>query len=272
MKKKTRQECGETRYSFEDAKRWAEIFKAEGTLKAVQLICGADYETIRKWFLNHAEELEVSLPRIDLRKGAEVRCSRCKEYKQEDASNFYFFAKDGRFSSACKACTKIRAKERHAAKKDEIVEKQKAYVKDNPEKIRGHKRKSREKNKEREKSKEAQRKKEDPVYKLKRNLRSRLSSALKNKQKRCSAIRDLGCSLELLREHLADKFHPNQLTGEKMTWENYGRWHVDHIFPLFRCQTEEEVRRACHYTNLQPLWASENLTKRARVLDGVKLP
>lgn len=68
----------------------------------------------------------------------------------------------------------------------------------------------------------------DIQHKLKRNLRSRVRSALKNNQKTGSAIKDLGCSVEFLKEYLESKFRPG------MSWDNYGPngWHIDHIKPL----------------------------------------
>jgi hypothetical protein len=66
-----------------------------------------------------------------------------------------------------------------------------------------------------------------------------------------------GCSLEDLMKHLESKF------TEGMTWENYGRWHIDHIRPCasFSLEDPEEQKKCFHWTNLQPLWAIDNLRK-----------
>lgn len=99
----------------------------------------------------------------------------------------------------------------------------------------------------------------DPQYKLASNLRTRVASAIRKfqKGKKGSAVRDLGCSMDELIPHLEALFQEN------MTWENYGKWHVDHILPLFHFDLtdREQFLKACHYTNLQPLWARDNLKK-----------
>ena len=89
------------------------------------------------------------------------------------------------------------------------------------------------------------------------NIRSRLSKALSRKQKTISMSQYLGCSLEELKQHLESKFEPG------MTWDNYGEWHIDHIKPLssFDLTDVEQLMEACRYTNLQPLWAKDNLRK-----------
>lgn len=101
------------------------------------------------------------------------------------------------------------------------------------------------------------REKEDINFKIKNNLRTRLWHAIKNNQKVGSAIEDLGCSIEELKKHLESQFQ------EGMNWGNYGEWHIDHIEALanFDLTNYSELRKACNYSNLQPLWAEDNLKK-----------
>ena len=95
----------------------------------------------------------------------------------------------------------------------------------------------------------------DLEYKLKQRMRSRLGRIKFNNSIR--TIDWLGCSMSELKKHLESKFLPD------MTWINYGKWHIDHIKPLslFNLSNDEELVVACHYTNLQPLWAKDNLVK-----------
>ena len=103
----------------------------------------------------------------------------------------------------------------------------------------------------------------DVNYKLRQIIRIRLNKAIKNNQKRGSAVKDLGCSIEYLKKYLEAQFELG------MTWNNHGDWHIDHIEPLagFNLDNREELLQAVHYTNLQPLWAEENLKKSNKTVD-----
>ena len=94
---------------------------------------------------------------------------------------------------------------------------------------------------------------------LRSNLRTRLYSAINGNQKTGSAVCDLGCTIDELKAYLEVLFRPG------MTWDNWAfdGWHIDHIKPLvsFDLTDREQFLQACHYTNLQPLWAKENLSK-----------
>jgi hypothetical protein len=110
--------------------------------------------------------------------------------------------------------------------------------------------------------------KTDPIYKMKLSLRNRLNMFLKSnnlEKHNISAVKDLGCSIEELKTHLESKFQPG------MSWDNYGTkgWHIDHIKPLalFNLADSNELKKACHYTNLQPLWWQDNLHKGAKYVE-----
>ena len=113
----------------------------------------------------------------------------------------------------------------------------------------------------------AKKMKEDPEYKLRQNLRKRLNCAMKKNTKSGSAVRDLGCSIVEFRIHLESKWQSG------MSWDNYGRkkgvrcWEIDHITPLstFNLEDREQLLKACNYSNLQPLWAKDNLSKGGKV-------
>ena len=112
---------------------------------------------------------------------------------------------------------------------------------------------------------EKSRKKIDAQFKLLKTLRSRLGTAIKsqNAYKNNKTNHLLGCSISFLKNFLESKFK------EGMNWENHGEWHIDHIKPCasFNLLDEEEQKKCFHYTNLQPLWAYENLSKGSKYID-----
>jgi ATP-dependent 26S proteasome regulatory subunit len=103
----------------------------------------------------------------------------------------------------------------------------------------------------------------DPLFKLIKNTRKMVSRyMLGEKSKRTQEI--IGCSYEELKTYIENQF------TEGMSWDNYGMhgWHVDHIKPLAMANSEEEIIVSNHYSNLQPMWALDNLKKGA-TFDGV---
>jgi hypothetical protein len=103
--------------------------------------------------------------------------------------------------------------------------------------------------------------KTDPIFKLIKTQRGRMWAVLKGKRKYKSTIKLLGCSIEECWNHLEQQFKPG------MTRDNYGLWHVDHIIPCasFDFNDPEQQKKCFHYTNLQPLWAEDNLKKGAKL-------
>jgi hypothetical protein len=106
------------------------------------------------------------------------------------------------------------------------------------------------------------RKKNDEVFKLLTGMRSRIwkYTKLLNITKKNTTFEIVGCSPQHLKEYLEKQFVPG------MSWENRTEWNIDHIIPLSSAKTEEELYKLCHYTNLQPLWAEENLKKSNKIL------
>lgn len=100
----------------------------------------------------------------------------------------------------------------------------------------------------------------DPVFRLRHTIRGRISNVLRKNGKPGSAIKLLGCTVPEAKAHIESQFQPG------MSWANWGEWHIDHIRPLaaFDLSDPEQLAEACHFTNLQPLWAVENMRKGAR--------
>ena len=79
-----------------------------------------------------------------------------------------------------------------------------------------------------------------------------------------------GCSKFFILKFIESKFYDHPVTNKKMTWANSNEWHIDHITPLkiLNPKNEEHFMMANHFSNLQPMWADENLKKGANVTPG----
>lgn len=101
----------------------------------------------------------------------------------------------------------------------------------------------------------------DELYKLRQNYRNRVKAFLRHSKistsKRTSEL--LGCNYDTFKSYLEPMFM------DGMNWSNYGDWHIDHIKPLSLATNESELVVLCHYTNLQPLWAKDNLIKGNKI-------
>ncbi len=145
------------------------------------------------------------------------------------------------------------------------------YRNENPDKVQNQRARWYQDNKEYKdkwhKQHTKKRKVQDINFRLACNLRTRLYNALRGNYKTGSAVSDLGCSIEELKCYLESKFET------KMSWENYGSfWEIDHIIPLasFDLTVQKELKKSCHFTNLQPLPVAEN--RRIRKSAAVWIP
>jgi len=176
----------------------------------------------------------------------------------------------------------IIAKQREKIKNrtPEEIQKKKDYLADyyikNKEKIKKTTRRNKNRPgvKEERNAIERDRYHNDKQHRLEITARSRVAKFMKENhlKKPASVSKSLGCSWKELSARLESLFYDNPETGEKMTWENKGKWHIDHIIPLsfFDMENKEQFIIACNYLNLQPLWEKENLEKSAKVPKNVE--
>lgn len=209
-------------------------------------------------------------------------CGRCKEIKNINNFGLDKKTKTG-YRSTCNECRKIESREYREKNpekrkktlleyynnnKEKELLRLKTYRESNPEKRKETCKKYviNNKNKHNAYSKiwKKNQRKNNPKYKLISNLRERTKDFLlyKKTNKKNTIINVIGCSPDFLKEHIEKQFKNG------MSWDNYRfyGWHIDHIIPLSSGKDEEEIYKLCHYTNLQPLWSKENLTKSNKIL------
>lgn len=158
-------------------------------------------------------------------------CSSCLETKLSNEFSKSARSSDG-YRSACKTCDK------------KVREKTKDYRSNYARKKIAFKRKN------------------DPFFLIKDRARGLIYDSLRRygykKGSRTEKI--IGISFLEFKSYIESKFL------EGMCWEKRGEWHIDHIVPLSTAKNEDDVIKLCHYTNLQPLWAKDNLKKGSKII------
>lgn len=192
---------------------------------------------------------------------AKKRCYEAKKDEYADKSKKrYIQNKKGILARCCKY---------RAANRDRIRARDRAYKKSNREVLNKKQLEYQKREAERlnEYSREyvKKRRKTDKLYALKINMRGRFKFELakRGETKWLKANEYLGCSWVELRDYLEAQF------TDDMSWNNYGEWHVDHIVPLATAENKEQLVELCHYTNLRPLWAFDNISKGAKLPDNI---
>ncbi len=183
-------------------------------------------------------------------------CPTCKEWKLLETFSRHKGRWDGLYGQ-CKSCVR----DHHQKTKTAMAITNSQYRQNNKDAVAANKARYYQEHKESIERRHAQYQKRrlqnDIGFRLARNLRIRVSKAISGQAKSARTLELLGCSVENLKIHLEKQFVDN------MSWDNYGKWHIDHIKPcaLFDMTKEEEQQACFHYTNLQPLWAKENISK-----------
>lgn len=191
-------------------------------------------------------------------------CKKCK--LEKDISEFYKVSKniDG-FHRQCKVCVKEWVKNYREINKEKIKERSKKWYNNNKNYVYVYQRIYIENNKEKINNNLRKKRSEDNFLKFKHNVRSNICScfrrgAIKHK-KNTKTEKILCCTIEEFKIYIQSQFKKG------MNWNNYGKWHLDHIVPIATAKTEENVIRLNHYTNFQPLWAKDNLSKSDKIIE-----
>jgi hypothetical protein len=148
-------------------------------------------------------------------------------------------------------------REYYLLNKHSISERKKIKYNENADKERSRLSLYRKNNKDRINEKIRLRKQNDPLYKAKLAIRSTISCSIRKKgyKKNSRTYEILCCSYEDFKQHIEKQF------TDGMSWDNYGEWHLDHKTPVSWAETEEQVYELNKYTNFQPLWEFDNLSK-----------
>lgn len=191
----------------------------------------------------------------------EKKCNICGIIKPFEDFNKSSQHKSGR-RNYCKFCQKNMNLKYSEKLGEELKLKRKKWAEENKDKVKLSRQKTYEKHGKRVSKEKYKKIKSNPSEYLKVLMRRRIRGILtsKNIKKKFSSECLVGCNYDNLKSHLESLF------TEGMSWENQGKWHIDHKIPLSSANTEEEIYKLCHYTNLQPLWAIDNMKK------GSKLP
>lgn len=187
------------------------------------------------------------------------KCCFCNLIKPLDEFYNNKNIKSGK-ASFCKQCGKEKRDKYYNENRSKVIERQKLHNEKYLTRITEESKEKRKKH-SRNYSKRyfRSRIKNDVIFKLKVYSRNMLNRAFRSilQEKNWSTPEALGCTWEQFKNHLESKFQ------EGMNWNNYSYrgWHIDHIIPISLAKTEEDIIKLSHYTNLQPLWAKDNLIK-----------
>lgn len=106
------------------------------------------------------------------------------------------------------------------------------------------------------------RRKNDPTFDLRERLRHIIYLRLGASGKRPRTDTVVNCDSKFFQKWMESHFR------DGMTWENRGKWHIEHVFPVSACATHEDLVKSCFYRNLKPEWGSANSQKTCKITEA----
>lgn len=208
-------------------------------------------------------------------------CTKCKLKKFVDEFHKKKSFKDG-LNYWCKKCSSKYKKDWNISNPEKRKNQTKRYRENNSEKLKEANKKYYQINKEEtikrtkkwrkdnlEKARRLQknwinkRLKNDPIFRLNHNIKSSIYKSLNGNKNDQPWEKLVGYDCQELRQHLESQFK------DGMTWENYGKWQIDHRIPisLFNITSVKSkgFKKCWALENLQPLWGKENILKRNKL-------
>jgi hypothetical protein len=188
-----------------------------------------------------------------------VACNREQVKRWADANKDKTSAAFSNWRKKNKKHESARAKSYYADNKEQLLTAAKDRYWSEPDTYRRKAKEQRDKDgyRERVNAWRREKRKQNTMFLLSEHLRTRIAKAFtaKSWRKGAGTITLVGCSCADAKKHIESLFQPG------MNWGNRQLWHIDHIKPLSKAATPDELRALCHYTNLQPLWAEDNWKK-----------
>lgn len=172
-------------------------------------------------------------------------CNKCKELKE-----YIFFNKDNKspdkHSYSCKLCNRKLSADWEVKNKKRANERRKQYQIENKIKLNAYR-----------KNRLVDKYNSDEIFRLITIARECARAAIRNQIIPVESKRRLfiGCDWDTFKAHIESQFQKG------MSWENRNEWHIDHIIPLSRAQTIDDVYTLSNYKNTQPLWPNQNREK-----------
>ena len=224
----------------------------------------------RAWYLKNKEKTAIRKKDWKKRNKEKVKLSH-KKYYLKNKEKIAIRKKD--WKKRNKEKVKLHDKKYYLKNKEKRMEYQRKYRSiHHPIRQKAHREYNKKyyfKNKERLSKNNTrnarERRRTNPSFRILSTLRCRVLHALKGKNKSASTMNLLGVkNIEIVWQRLESLFQ------DGMTRENHGMWHIDHITPCTAFDlTDSRQQRVCfHYTNLQPLWAIDNMRKSNKIIHG----